>query len=76
MTQNTKKINSIMMVFSLVAIVVMPPQIIGGLMGMNVLVPGQGVEDSLWPFYTVIAVMVVSMITILLVFRCKLKDYL
>ena len=40
MTQNTSKINSIMMVFSVVAIVVMPPQIIGGLMGMNVLVPG------------------------------------
>ena len=43
MTQNTKQINSIMMIFSIVAIVVMPPQIIGGLMGMNVLVPGQDV---------------------------------
>ena len=40
MTEATKSVNGIMLVFSLVAIAVMPPQIFGGIMGMNVLVPG------------------------------------
>ena len=40
MTLATKNVNKIMMIFSLVALVVMPPQIIGGIMGMNVKVPG------------------------------------
>ena len=45
-------------------------------MGMNVLVPGQGVDDSLWPFYTVVAVMVISMVIILLIFKFKLSKFL
>ena len=40
MTVATKNVNKIMMIFSFVAIVAMPPQIIGGIMGMNVKVPG------------------------------------
>ena len=40
MTAATKNVNKIMMLFTIVTLVVMPPQIIGGIMGMNVLVPG------------------------------------
>ena len=71
LTDHTKNINGVMMIFSLVAIAVMPPQVIGGIMGMNVLVPGQGIEDSLWPFYLVICIMLIGMIIIILIFKWK-----
>ena len=68
---HTKHINGVMMIFSLVAIAVMPPQVLGGIMGMNVLVPGQGIEDSLWPFYVVISLMLLGMLIIVLIFKWK-----
>ena len=55
------RLNNIMLALTFVTIVFMPPSIIGGIMGMNVVVPGmvtdENAEDpgSLVPFWIVIS---------------------
>lgn len=54
------RLNNIMLTLTFVTIIFMPPGIIGGIMGMNVVVPGQVTDEnaedpgSLAPFFTVI----------------------
>lgn len=53
------RLNKIMLTLTFVTIIFMPPGIIGGIMGMNVVVPGQPDDgdadpNSITPFVTVI----------------------
>ena len=60
-----------MLALTLVTILMIPPQVIGGIMGMNVFVPGQGgVEDeSYFAFAIIILVIVILMLLIALVLK-------
>lgn len=55
------RLNNIMLTLTFVTIIFMPPGIIGGIMGMNVVVPGQVTDEnaedpgSMAPFYLVIS---------------------
>ena len=50
----------IMIIFSVVSVLFMPPVVTGGLFGMNVRVPGQAdVVKNLVPFFCILAIMVV-----------------
>jgi len=71
MTVYSKELNRIMLIFSVMAIIFIPPQVIGGIMGMNVRVPFQDYEGST-PFVCVILVIVFFMSVIALIFK-KLK---
>ena len=72
LTDAQKNVNEIMMIFSLVAIAVIPPQVIGGIMGMNVQVPGQNIE-SLWPFWFIISLMVGLSILVVIIFMYMMR---
>lgn len=62
------RLNNIMLALTFVTIVFMPPAIIGGIFGMNVVLPGQVTDeddpdaDSLVPFYIVLSSIFVMMI--------------
>jgi len=72
LAQYNKRLNKIMLALTLSTICFIPPQVIGGIMGMNVKVPFQDTEDSLVPFYLVIGLMTVLVIIIMFTIRlCK-----
>ena len=54
LNKRTDSLNDIMMVFTIITIIFVPPQLIGGIMGMNVLVPGQE-TDSYRPFFLILS---------------------
>ena len=64
------KLNNIMLALTFVTILFMPPALIGGLMGMNVVVPGQEYEDTLIPFVVVLTIIFICMVLFALLFRC------
>lgn len=59
MTKANNDLNDVLGKISVLGTIVLPMNIITGLWGMNVLVPGQGVEDSLVWFYGIMASMLV-----------------
>lgn len=59
MTKANNDLNDVLGKISVLGTIVLPMNIITGLWGMNVLVPGQGVEDSLVWFFGIIAAMLV-----------------
>ena len=62
-----------MLALTIVTILTMPYSVIGGVMGMNVQVPGQVGDDSLIPFYIVIVTMcLVTVILSVIFWRCKI----
>ena len=70
MARYNERLNRIMLALTLVTIVFTPPGIIGGLMGMNVLVPGQKEEDSYVPFYIVLGLIAFLMLLIIAAIKC------
>ena len=68
-----------MLALTFVTIVFMPPAIIGGIFGMNVVLPGQVTDendedaDSLVPFSIVLASIFVMMIVFALLYKCILS---
>lgn len=60
--------NKIMKVFTLVSLLLMPPTLITGFFGMNVILPQTG---TVWDWPLVILLMILSFAIILLVFRKK-----
>ena len=49
MTQLSQKMNELMKSFSAIATIFLPLNLVAGLWGMNVIVPGQELEED-WPF--------------------------
>mmetsp|Transcript_8009 Transcript_8009/g.15775 ORF Transcript_8009/g.15775 Transcript_8009/m.15775 type:complete len:397 (-) Transcript_8009:486-1676(-) len=66
----SNRMNEIMQVFSAIATIFLPLNLIGGLWGMNVVVPGQD-EESLWPFAVITGSCIVLAVVVLLVFFRK-----
>jgi len=69
LAKQNKRMNSIMLLLTLTTICFMPPQVIGGIMGMNVFVPMSDVEDSLVPFIIILGVMAVFVLIIVFILR-------
>ena len=67
------RMNNIMLSLTFVTIVTMPPSLIGGLMGMNVVVPGQEYTDTLVPFYFVLSLIVLFMILFAALYICLVR---
>ena len=67
------RLNNIMLALTFVTIVFMPPALIGGLMGMNVVVPGQEYEDTLVPFYLVLSLIALFMILFAALYICLVR---
>ena len=61
LTSYNRKLNKILLFLTLITILSMPFSVIGGIMGMNVFVPGQPIDEddtSYTPFYSTIGAMV------------------
>ncbi len=58
--------NKIMKVFTLVSLLLMPPTLITGFFGMNVKLP---ITGTWWDFVIVLAVMVLSLLAFVIVFK-------
>lgn len=72
LTTISNRMNEIMQVFSAIATIFLPLNLIGGLWGMNVPVPGMD-EDSLWPFAVITgSCIAIAGIVLLIFFRKKL----
>lgn len=57
MTRTNNEMNDVLSKISVLGTIVLPMNIVTGLWGMNVLVPGQGSEDSLAWFYGILVAM-------------------
>jgi Mg2+ and Co2+ transporter CorA len=72
LTSISNRMNEVMQVFSAIATIFLPLNLIAGLFGMNIAIPGQD-EDSLWPFAVIIGSCVILAVTVLgIFFRKKL----
>jgi Mg2+ and Co2+ transporter CorA len=70
LTSISNRMNGVMQVFSAIATTFLPLNLIAGLFGMNVAVPGQD-EESLWPFCVIIGSCIVLALTALMIFLRK-----
>lgn len=72
LTTISNRMNETAQVFSAIATIFLPLNLIGGLWGMNVAVPGQE-EDSLWPFAVITgSCLTIAVVVLLIFFRKKL----
>ena len=62
--------NKIMKVFTFVSLLLMPPTLIASFYGMNLRLPILG-GDTKWDFVIVLALMLVSVVTVFIIFRKK-----
>ena len=68
LAQLANQTNEVMKTLSIVATIMMPLSLLTGLFGMNVRVPGQGVENLVW-FGCLVLFMIVVAVGLLMVFR-------
>lgn len=61
-----ERLNKIMLALTLTTICLLPPQIIGSIMGMNIHVPFQENKETLFPFYMIVTLMTVLILLIIL----------
>ena len=75
MSKNTSNLNYIGILLTFITVLGLPPAIIGGTMGINVIVPGQfDVVEELWPFWMLIGIILLLMTIVFFVFRKTLKS--
>jgi magnesium transporter len=71
-TQASNRTNDVVMRMTLLASILIPLNVITGLWGMNVHVPGQGEEGLQW-FYSIVAFMIVfAVVTLVTIYRLRL----
>ncbi|KNE62687.1 hypothetical protein AMAG_07879 [Allomyces macrogynus ATCC 38327] len=67
-TQSNERMNNVVAKLTIVASVMVPLNLITGLWGMNVKVPGQDIESKSW-FYLIVSGMAVFVVTLLVWIR-------
>ena len=70
MSVYTNKLNQTMQIFASIATMFLPLQLVSGLFGMNVLVPGQNIDHE-WPFYLICGVCILLLAICFIYFKCK-----
>jgi Mg2+ and Co2+ transporter CorA len=70
LTLYSNKLNDTMNIFACIATMFLPLQLVSGLLGMNVLVPGQNVDDTT-PFWIICGVCIGLLIILLILFKSK-----
>ena len=59
LAQYNERLNKIMLALTLTTICLLPPQVLGSIMGMNIHVPFQEKKETLFPFYMIVLLMAV-----------------
>lgn len=67
----TNKLNNSMNLFAAIATIFLPLGLIAGIFGMNVHVPWQERTTEIWPFWVIIAIMVVIFIILFVWVKCR-----
>jgi magnesium transporter len=63
------KLNDIVKIFTAVSLAFFPFIVVSGLFGMNCTIPGSEIQDSMWPFWTIIGGCSLTAILIIIYFR-------